>query len=106
MAEDAVTMREAKILEEVDRRVAKAHADLADEHRLALVFLEAEAKGSTTALRKKLDEAEQRERAAAAAQTSAQADLASARADLLYLQSQIDGVASLAKKNADETCRR
>ena len=65
--------------------MAKARTDFADEHRLALVFLEAEAKGRITALRTKLDEAEQRERDAVAAQTTAQADLASTRADLLSL---------------------
>ena len=82
-AEDAVSAREAEVREEVDRRAAKAHADLADEYRLALVFLEAEAKGRTIALRTKLDEAEQHERAAVAAQTSARADLTSARAGFL-----------------------
>ena len=76
---------EAKIQEEVDRRVAKARADLADEHRLVMVFLEAGAKGRITALRMKLDEVVQRERAAAAAHTSAQAELASVRTDLLSL---------------------
>ena len=85
VAEDAITMHEAKIQEEVDRRVAKARTDLADEHRLALVFLEAEAKGRTTALRKKLDEAKQHERDVVAAQTSAPAGLAFARAGLLSL---------------------
>ena len=106
VAEDAITMHEAKIQEEVDRRVAKAHADLADKHRLAPVFQKAEAKGRITALRTKLDQAEQRERAIVAMQTAAQADLASARADFLSLQQQIDRATSLAKKSADEACRR
>ena len=66
--------------------MAKARADLADEHRLALVFLEAEAKGRITALRTKLDEAEQHEGSAVAAQATALADLVSARADLFSLQ--------------------
>ena len=58
MAEDVVTAQEAKIQEEVDRRVATARVDLADEHRLKLEFLEAEVKGRTAALRTKLNEAE------------------------------------------------
>ena len=72
MAEDAVTAREAKIQEEVDRRVAKARADLANEYDLKLKFLEAEAEGRTAALWSKLNEAEQREKAAAAALISVQ----------------------------------
>nr|XP_020201267.1 plectin-like [Aegilops tauschii subsp. strangulata] len=106
MAEDAFTAREAKIQEEVDRRVAKARTDLDDEHRLKLELVEAEVKGRTTALKTKLNEAEQRERAAKASQASAQENLASTRADLLSLQQQINDAASLTKKNADEACRQ
>nr|XP_020178607.1 dynein regulatory complex protein 1 homolog [Aegilops tauschii subsp. strangulata] len=105
MAEDAITVRQAKIQEEADRRVAKAREDLANEYDLKLKFLEAEAEGRTTALRSRLDEAEQCERTDVAAQTSAQADLASTRADLLSLQQQIDDVASLAQQNREEACR-
>ena len=96
MAEDVITAREAKIQEEVARRVAKARADLATKYDLKLKFSEAAGEGWTFALRSRLDEAEQRKRTAAAAQTSAQDDLAEARADLLSLQQQIDDVASLA----------
>ena len=71
MAEDAVTTREAKIQEEVAQRVAKARVDLANEYDLKLKFSEAEAEGRTTALRSRLDEAEQHDWTATAAQTSA-----------------------------------
>ena len=85
MAEDAITMREALIQEEVDRRVAKARADLAGEHCLKMEFLEVEVKGRTASLKVKLNEAEQRDKAAKAAEASALAELASSCADLLSL---------------------
>ena len=79
-AEDTVAAREARVQQEVDQKVAEVHAALVDEYRLKSEFLEAELKGRTTALRSRLDEAEQREKAAAAALISVQAELASARA--------------------------
>ena len=85
MAEDAVTTREAQIQEEVDRRVAKARSDVADEYCLKVEFLEAEVAGRNAALKTKLNEAEQRERDAEAAHALAQVDLASTCADLLSL---------------------
>ena len=86
--------------------MAKACADLANEYRLKLELLEAEVEGRTATLKEKLNMAEQHERAAKVAQALAQADLASTRADLLSLQRQIDGAASLVKKNVVEACRR
>ena len=62
MAEDAATAREAKIQEEVDRRVAEARADLANEYDLKSKISEAEVEGRTAALRARLDEAERREK--------------------------------------------
>ena len=56
--EDPVAAREARIQQEVNQRVAKVRAALADEHRLKLELLEAELKGRTTALRTKLDTTE------------------------------------------------
>ena len=70
-AEDAIDAREAKAQEEVDRRVAEARANLVGRYDLKLKLAEAEAVGRTTALRSGLAEAEQREKAAAAALTSA-----------------------------------
>ena len=71
-AEHAASAREARIQEEVDRRVAGAREGLTNEHALKLKFLEAEAEGRTAALWSKLNEAEQREKAAAAALISVQ----------------------------------
>ena len=58
MVEDAVTACEAKIQEELDQRVAKARAGLANEYNLKLKLREAEAEGRTTVLRSRLDKAE------------------------------------------------
>ena len=63
-AEDDVAAREARVQEEVDRRVAEAHADLVSRYDLKLKLMAAEAEGRTTALRSRLTEAEQREKAA------------------------------------------
>ena len=90
LAEDGVNAREAGIREEVDHRMAKARADLANEHDLKLKLLEAKAEGRTTALRSRLDKAEQREKIMAVALTSAQANLTSAR---------VDASASLTQRN-------
>nr|XP_020201005.1 tol-Pal system protein TolA-like [Aegilops tauschii subsp. strangulata] len=90
--EDAASAREARIQEEVDRRVAEARADLVNGHDLKLKLLEAEGEGRTTAVRSRLAEAEQREKAAAEALISVQAELASARAELLPLQRRVTDV--------------
>ena len=95
-AEDAASTREARIQEEIDRRVAEGRADLANRYNLKLKLLEAEADGRTAALRSKLNEVEQREKAAAAALISVQAELASARAELLPLQQRVTAAESLA----------
>nr|XP_020158444.1 tropomyosin-2-like [Aegilops tauschii subsp. strangulata] len=95
-AEDTVSVREAGIQEEVDRTVAKTRANLANRHYLKLKLLEAKAEGRTTTLRSRLDEAEQREKAAMVSLIFVQAYLASAHADLPSLQQQVDGAASLA----------
>ena len=88
-AEDVVGAREAKAQEEVDRRAAKAHADLVGRYDLKLKLVEAEVVGRTNALRSGLDEAEHREKSAVAALSSVQAELASARAELLSLQQRV-----------------
>lgn len=53
-AEDAVTAREARVQLEVEERVAKARAELAERHRLDLELLEAELEGRTSTLKAKL----------------------------------------------------
>ena len=70
-------MCEARAQEEVDHRVAEAHADLAGRYDLKLKLVEAEGVGRTAALRSGLVEAEQRDKAATAALISVQAELAS-----------------------------
>ena len=77
--------REARIQEEVDRRVVEARADLVSRYDLKLKLVEAEVAGRTAALRSRLTEAERHTEAAAAALVSAQAELASARTELLPL---------------------
>ena len=72
--------------EEVDRRVAEARADLEGRYDLKLEFVSAETAGRTAALKSRLTEAERCEGAAAAALVLAQAELASARVELLSLQ--------------------
>ena len=54
MAEDAVAAREAQVQLEVEERVAKACADLAEEHCLDLELLKAELEGRTYTLKAKL----------------------------------------------------
>ena len=71
--------------------MAEARADLVGRYDLKLKLMEAEAMGRTNALRSGLDEAEHREKAAAAALSSVQAELASARAELFSLQQRVAG---------------
>nr|XP_020187187.1 tropomyosin-like [Aegilops tauschii subsp. strangulata] len=105
-ADDAVSAREAGIQEEVGRRVAKARADHDNTHDLKLKMVEAGAEGRTNTLRSRLDEVERREKAAAAALISVQADLAAAHADLLSLQQQVGTATSLVQQSREEACRR
>ena len=88
-AEDAVGTREARAQEEVNRRVAEARADLERRHDLKLKLVEAKAAGRTAALKSKLAEAERRQEATATALVSVQAELASARTELLPLQQRV-----------------
>ena len=87
--EDAVGAHEAGVEEEVDRRVAEARTDLEGRYDLKLKRVEDEAAGRTAALKSKLAEADQREEAAATTLASVQAELASARAELLPLQQRV-----------------
>ena len=51
VAEDAVAAREAQVQVEVEEKVAKARAELAEGHRLDLELLKAELEGRTSVLR-------------------------------------------------------
>ena len=56
-AEDDVAAREARVLEEVGRRVAMVHLNLEHEFDEKLGLIRAEDEGRTAALRAKLEEA-------------------------------------------------
>ena len=85
-AEDAIAAREAQVQLEVEERVAKARADLAEGHCLDLELLKAELEGRTSALKAKLQSTEQHESAAQEALISSESALASARAELSSVQ--------------------
>ena len=97
LAENVVGGREAMAQEEVDHRVAEARADLEGRYELKLELVEAEAMGRNNALGLGLAEVEHREKAAAAALSSVQAELASARAELFSLQQRVTGAESSAQ---------
>ena len=101
-AEDDVGVREARIQEAVDRRMAEAHVDLVREYEEKLELIEAEAAGRTAALRSKLTEAMQHAKATAAALVSAQTELSSSRVELLLLQWRVDDAESIARQNREE----
>ena len=66
-AEDAIGVREARVQEEVDRQVAEVRADLEGRYDLKLKLGGTEGAGRAAALRPRLDEAERRAEATAAA---------------------------------------
>ena len=105
-AEGAIGAREARVQEEVDCRVAEVRRDLEGRYALKLKLAGTEAAGKTDALRPRLDEAERHEEATAAALVTAQADLASARAELLSLQRRVDDAQAVARQNREEACCR
>ena len=70
-AEGDVAAREARALEEVDRRVAEARSAFEHEYETRLGLIKAEAEGRTAALRAKLTEATRRADSSAAALSAA-----------------------------------
>jgi len=85
-AEDNFAAWEARVQEEVDRRVAEARSDLEREYEVRLELIRAEAEGRTAALRAKLAEVTWGADSSAAALGAAQAELTSSHAELLLLQ--------------------
>ena len=83
--DDAANALETRIQKEVDSRVVEACADLDNRYGMKPELVGAKADGRGSALRSRLAEAQQREKVAAAALISVQAELASARAELLPL---------------------
>ena len=86
--------------------MAEGRADLVGRYDLKLKRIEAEAAGRAAALKSRLNEVELREEAAAAALVSAQAELASARAELLPLQRRVADAESIAQQNREEVLQR
>ena len=76
--------------------MAEVRADLVCKYDQRLELIEAEAAGRTAALKSRLTEADHREEATAAALATAQAELASAHAELLSLQRRVDDAESVA----------
>ena len=105
-AEDAVGAREDGVEEEVNRRVAGVCADLEGRYDLKLKLAGVEDEGRAAALRPRLNEAERRAEATAAALVTAQADLASARAELRSLRRRVDDAEAVARQNTEEVLQR
>lgn len=106
VAEDAVAAREAQVLVEVEKRVAKARAEMDGRHRLDLELLKAELEGRTSILKTKLQAMEQCEGAARGALASSESALNSTRAKISSLRMQAEDTAFLLKKASSEKCRR
>ena len=106
LAEDDVTAREARVQEEVDRRVAEARSNLEREYEGRLELIGAEAEGRIAALRTRLTEVTQRADASAVALGAAHVELASSRAELLLLQQRVDGAEAVARRNEDKIRQR
>ena len=85
-AKDAIGDREARVEEEINRRVAEVSTNLEGWYDLKLKLAGQEGAGRAAALRPRLDKAERHAEAIAAALVKAHADLASARAELLSLR--------------------
>nr|XP_045086361.1 caldesmon-like [Aegilops tauschii subsp. strangulata] len=98
--------KRAKAHEEVDRWVAKVCAGLEGRHDLKLQLAETEAAGRAAALRPRLAEVERREGATVAALVTAQAELASAHAELLSLQKRVADAEAIAWQNREEVLQQ
>ena len=88
-AEDDVAAQEARVLEEVGRRVAMARLNLEHEFEERLELIRAEAEGRTAALRAKLEEATRRADASRAALEVAQGELTTSQAEVLLLRQRV-----------------
>ena len=86
--------------------MAEVRADLEGRYDLKLKLAGTEGAGRAAALRPRLDEAERRAEATAAALVTAQADLASARAELLSLRERVDDAEAVARQNREEVLQR
>ena len=85
-AEDDVAAQEARVLEEVGRRVAMARLNLEREFEERLGLIRAEAEGRTAALRSKLEEVARRADASRAALEVALGELTTSQAEVLLLR--------------------
>ena len=105
-AEDDVAAREARVLEEVGRRVAMARLNLEHEFEERLELIRAEAEGRTAALRAKLEEARWRADAFRAALEVAQGESTTSQAEVLLLRQRVEEAEAVARQNADEIRQR
>ena len=86
--------------------MAEVRADLEGRYDLKLKLAGVEDEGRAAALRPRLDEAEMRAEATAAALVTVQADLASARAELRSLRRRVDDAEAVARQNTEEVLQR
>ena len=105
-AEDDVAAQEARVLEEVGRRVAMAHLNLEHEFDVKLGLIRAEAEGRTATLRAKLEEATRRADTSRAALEAAQKELAASQAEVLRLRQRMEEAEAVERQNADEIRQR
>ena len=90
----------------MNRRVAEVRADLEGRYDLKLKLAGVEDEVRAAALRPRLDEADRRAEAMAAALVTAQSDLASARAELRSLRRRVDDAEAVARQNTEEVLQR
>ena len=105
-AEDVVGVRKARDHEDVDHRVPEVRVELERRYDLKLKLAGTKGAGRAAALRLRLDEAERLAVATATALVTAQADLASARAELLSLRKRVDDAEAVARQNREEVLQR
>ena len=86
--------------------MAEARAGLVHEYEEQLELIKAEAAGRTAALRTRLTEATERAEATTVALSSAQAQLASSRAELLLLQRWVNDAEAIAQQIVEEIRQR
>ena len=105
-AEDDVAAREARVSEEVGRRVATACLNLEREFKERLELVRTEAEGRTNALRAKLEEATRQADALRVALEVAQGESATSHDEVLLLRRQVVEAEAVARQNADEMRQR
>lgn len=104
--EDDVAAWEARVVEEVGRRVVTARLNLERELKERLELVRTEAEGRTNALRAKLEEATRQADALRVALEVAQGESATSHDEVLLLRRQVVEAEAVACQNADEMRQR